>query len=102
MANITFQGVVATDGSTRITCTTTTLTIHSIIITNNSVNYVLTYNRCSIDLPTITIVPIYELTLDAGDTIRDTEEYVLNTGEYIQLISDVAGSTTYSITATAS
>jgi hypothetical protein len=47
----------------------------------------------------ITIVPIYELTLDAGDTIRDTEEYVLNTAEYIQLISDVAG-TTYSITAT--
>jgi hypothetical protein len=100
MANITFQGVVATDGSTKITCTGTTLTIHSIIITNNSANYVLTYNRCSVDLPTITIVPIYELTLDAGDTIRDTEEYVLNTAEYIQLISDVSGSTTYSITAT--
>jgi hypothetical protein len=98
MAYVTFQGVVATDGSTKITCTTSTLTVDSIIVTNNSANYVLTYNRCSIDLPTITIVPIYELTLDSGDTVTDTEQYVLNTGEYIQLISDVAG-TTYSITA---
>lgn len=97
--DVTFQGVVATDGSTKITCVGTKLTIHSIIINNAGSNYVLTYNRCSIDLPTITIVPIYEFTLDAGDTVRDTEEYVLNPGEYIQLISDVAG-TTYSITAT--
>lgn len=97
--DVTFQGVVATDGSTKITCTGVKLTIHSIIINNATANYVLTYNRCSIDLPTITIVPIYEFTLDAGDTVRDTEEYILDTGEYIQLISDVAG-TTYSITAT--
>ena len=97
--DITFQGVVATDGSTKITCTTAKLTIHSIIINNISSNYILTYNRCSIDLPVITIVPIYEFTLDAGDTIRDTEEYVLDNGEYIQLISNVAG-TTYSVTAT--
>jgi hypothetical protein len=97
--DVTFQGVVATDGSTKITCTGSKLTIHSIIINNGTSNYILTYNRCSIDLPTITIVPIYELTLDAGDTVRDTEEYVLNPGEYIQLISNVAG-TTYSITAT--
>lgn len=97
---ITYQGIVATDGSTKITCTGSKLTIHSIIINNGSLNYVLTYNRLSINLPTLTVVPIYELTLDAGDTIRDTEEYVLNPGEYIQLISDVAG-TTYSITATA-
>ena len=97
--DITFQGLVATDGSTKITCTGTKLTIHSIIVTNITSSYVLTYNRCSIDLPTITIVPIYEFTLDAGDTVRDTEEYILGYGDYIQLISNVPG-TTYSITAT--
>ena len=96
---VTFQGIVSTTGSTQITCTTTKLTIHSIIINNGSSNYVLTYNRYVVG-PPISLIPIYELTLDAGDTIRDTEEYVLNFGDYIQLISDVAATTTYSITAT--
>jgi hypothetical protein len=62
---------------------------------------VLTFNRFVFDPITVSLIPIYELTLDAGDTIRDTEEYVLNNSDYIQLISDVPG-TTYSITATAS
>jgi len=49
--------------------------------------------------PGIHKIPIYELSLDAGDSIRDTESYILFEGDYIQLISDVAG-TTYYIRAT--
>ena len=96
---VTYQGIVSTTGSTQIACTGTQLAIHSIIINNGSSNYVLTHNRY-VAGPPISLIPIYELTLDAGDTIRDTEEYVLNFGDYIQLISNVPG-TTYSITATA-
>lgn len=97
--DVTYQGIVSTTGSTQIACTTTKLVIHSIIINNGSSNYILTHNRY-VAGPPISLIPIYELTLDSGDTIRDTEEYVLNFGDYIQLISNVAG-TTYSITATA-
>jgi hypothetical protein len=98
--DVTYQGIVSTTGSTQITCTGVKLVINSIIINNGVSNYVLTYNRY-VAGPPISLIPIYELTLDAGDTIRDTEEYVLNPGDYIQLISDVAGTTTYSITAIA-
>ena len=100
MANIvTYQGIVSTTGSTQITCTGPKLTIHNIIINNGSSNYVFTLNRFVNDPPTFSLIPIYEFTLDAGDTIRDTEEYVLNFSDYLQLISNVPG-TTYSITAT--
>jgi len=101
MANVTYQGIVSTTGSTQIVCTGLSLVVHSIIINNASSNYVLTFNRFVFDPITVSLIPIYALTLDAGDTIRDTEEYVLNNSDYIQLISDVPG-TTYSITATAS
>ena len=39
--------------------------------------------------------PIYEFTLDEGDSVRDTNPYVLLKGSYLQLISDVAGTTYY-------
>ena len=95
---VIYQGNVALDCSTRITCTTTSLTINTIIINNLGSNYVFNLNRFETG-PGIHIVPIYELSLDAGDSIRDTESYMLSNGDYIQLISDVAG-TTYYIRAT--
>lgn len=101
MASVTYQGIVSTTGSTKIICTGLSLTIHNIIITNSTSSYVLTFNRFVYDPIVVSLIPIYELTLDGGDTIIDTEEYVLNNGDYIQLISNVPG-TTYSITANAS
>jgi hypothetical protein len=95
---IVYQGKIALDGSTRITCTTTSLTITTIIINNLGSNYVLNFNRFE-NGPGIHVVPIYELSLDAGDSIRDTEQYILGKDDYIQLISDVAD-TTYYIKAT--
>ena len=96
--NIIYQGKIALDGSTKITCTTTSLTIDTIIINNLDSNYVLNLNRFE-NGPGIHIVPIYELSLDAGDSIRDTEQYILGKDDYIQLISNVAD-TTYYIKAT--
>lgn len=92
------QGRVETDGSTRITCTTTSLTINSIVINNLDSNYVFNFNRFGTG-PGIHIIPIYELSLNAGDSIRDTESYTLRKNEYIQFISNVIG-TTYYIKAT--
>ena len=96
--NIIYQGKIALDGSTKITCTTTSLTIDTIIINNLDSNYVLNLNRFE-NGPGIHVVPIYELSLDAGDSIRDTEQYILGKDDYIQLISDVPD-TTYYIKAT--
>jgi hypothetical protein len=91
---VIYQGRVETDGSTRITCTTTSLTITSIVINNLDSNYIFNFNRFS-TAPGIHVIPIYELSLDAGDSIRDTESYILHTNDYIQFISDVPGTTYY-------
>jgi ABC-type microcin C transport system permease subunit YejE len=98
MEEVIYQGDVATDGSTKIFCTTSSLNITNIIIINTVSNYVFNLNKFKNDasLPT---VPIYELSLNAGDTVRDTDSYILYTFDYIQLISDVPG-TTYYIRAT--
>lgn len=91
---VIYQGHVATDGSTKITCTTTSLVINSIIINNIDNNYVFNLNRYMTG-PGIHEVPIYEFTLDAGDSIRDKESYFLSNGNYLQLISSVTGTTFY-------
>lgn len=98
MAVVVYQGHVATDGSTRITCTGTLLTVHNIIINNTASNYIFNLDRFTAG-PGIHQVPIYEFDLDAGDSIRDTEGYILNKGNYLQLTSSVPG-TTYYINAT--
>ena len=91
---VIYQGNVATDCSTKITCTTTSLTITNIIINNLDSNYVFNLNRF-MSGPGIHKIPIYELSLNAGDSIQDTQSYILFKGDYIQLISDVAGTTYY-------
>jgi len=96
--NIVFQGNVATDGSTKITCTTTSLVINEIIINNTDNNYNITINRFMTG-EGIHLIPIYEFALDLGDTVRDTEGYTLNQGHFLQLITNVNG-TTYYISAT--
>jgi hypothetical protein len=95
---VVYQGNVATDGSTKIFCTTSSLNITNIIINNFTSNYVFNFNRFKNDEPLVT-VPIYELSLNAGDSIQDTNSYILYTFNYIQFISDVPG-TTYYIKAT--
>ena len=91
---VIYQGNVATDCSTKITCTTTSLTITNIVINNLDSNYILNFNRFS-TAPGIHAIPIYELSLDAGDSIQDTQSYILFKGDYLQLISDVPGTTYY-------
>lgn len=92
MGAIVYQGNIAIDGSTKIPCTSGKLLITSIIINNLTLPYLLTVTKF---LSNTQSVPLYQLDLDAGDSVRDTEEYLLNTGDYIQILSDVAGGTYY-------
>lgn len=94
MANKVFQGHIATDGSTKIICTGSSMVIDTIIINNEDSNYVIEVSRFMAG-PGIHEVPIYTFLLDQGDTVRDTDEYILYTNNYIQLITDVPGTTYY-------
>ena len=90
--DLTYQGNVDTNGNTKIVNTTELILVVNSIIVNNlnsAYNFILYRGT-----PT-GIVPLYRLTLDAGDSIRDSENYILNIGEYLQLVSNVSGTTFY-------
>ena len=91
---VIYQGHVAIDGSTKIMCTTSSLVINSIIINNLDSNYIFNLNRFMTG-PGIHEVPLYELHLNQGDSIRDLETYFLSKENYLQLISNVPGTTFY-------
>lgn len=92
---IIYQGTVSVNGTTRINCTTKSMVITNIIINNPTDPYIFTLNRFKTTPGVNTSVRIYKFELDAGDSIRDTGSYILFTGNYLQLISDVPGTTYY-------
>lgn len=88
------QDTIALDGSTKIQCTTTSLTINNIIINNpTNVPYTITVNRYLACKDTTT--QLYYFELDAEDVLKDNTPYPLKLGDYLQLITDVAGTTFY-------
>ena len=94
-----FQGEIALDGSTKIVATSSAIIVTSIIINNISDNYSLILYRCSGSNPK-NIIPIYRFDLDAGDTIRDSEEYILNIGDSLKLVTNIPNTTYYIKTTT--
>ena len=92
--NIVYQGKIALDGSTKISCTTASMTITLMVFNNIGANYILTVSRFETG-PGIHEVPIYKLELDAGDSVRDTTGYILSQGDYIRLESTVADTSYY-------
>jgi hypothetical protein len=88
--NVTFQGTIPSCSS-RITCTTTSLTINDISINNTSA-YTFTLRRYTSGQGTVLI---YTFDLNAGDNVRDNETYILNTGDYLELTSSIPGTTFY-------
>ena len=94
MMNVIYQGKVDAIDGTRIVCTTDKLTISSIVINNLDSNYIFTLNRFETG-PGIHSVPMYKFELDAGDSIRDNEGYILSKGDYLELLSDVIDTTFY-------
>jgi len=91
---VIYQGNVALDGSTRIISNIGTLVINTIIINNPISNYVFTLNRY-MTASGISQVLLYTFELNAEETLRDTQTYTLNLNNFIELISDVPGTTFY-------
>ena len=91
---VIYQGNVALDGSTRIIGNTGTLVINTIIINNPISNYVFTLNRY-MTTSGISQVLLYTFELNAEETLRDTQTYTLNLNNFIELLSDVPGTTFY-------
>ena len=92
--DVIFQGHVAIDGSTKILCSSNSLIIDTIIINNLDSDYIFTLSRFMTG-PGIHEIPIYSLGLSVGDSIRDTDTYILEKNNYLQLTSDVVGTTFY-------
>ncbi len=84
------QGAVLIDGSTRITCTSGLLTITTLIVNNPSEDYHFLLTKVTDEQ-----IPLYRFDLEAGDTLRDTYNYRLQSGESLQLITNVEGTTFY-------
>jgi hypothetical protein len=89
-----YQGEINLDGSTSIDAIDTTIIINKIIINNLSSDYYLILYRKSADSPN-NIVPIYKFNLDLGDTVRDTENYILNPGDSLIFVTNVIKTTYY-------
>ncbi len=88
-----YQGEVSDIGETEIICTTSSLTINQIVVNNPNKDYLIIVTKVDDQQ-----VPLYRFELDMGDTLRDTHQYILFTGEKLQLVTNVPG-TTYSINA---
>jgi len=99
MAYTKYYGTVATNGSTKITCTAGTLNIVKIGVSNTVSDFTITA-KIFIQKPFSQVdeVPVYTFNLDMGDNLRDSEQYMLNIGDYLQLVTNVAN-TKYQITA---
>ena len=92
--DVIFQGHVAIDGSTKILCSSNSLIIDTIIINNLDSDYIFSLSRFMTG-PGIHEIPIYNLQLSQGDSIRDTDTYILEKNNYLQLTTDVVGTTFY-------
>jgi len=90
-----YQGHVSPDESTKIVCTGTSMIVKSIIINNVDTAYTIIVNRFMTG-PGIHRILLYDFLLDAGDTVRDFDEYILYKNNYIELITNVPG-TSYCI-----
>lgn len=95
MADITGQGEVDIAGTTlAVGQTASVLLLRSLTIRfYNPAAYVVTVKRY--ESLTGTTETLFELTLDAGDTVTDTTPYVLNDGDELIAYSNVPGTSYY-------
>ena len=92
--NKIYQGNISTEFGTKIICNSDKMIINTIIINNTETNYIISINTF-IGNPGIHKIPIYTFSLNAGDTVRDTDEYILYKDNYLELNSNVAGTSYY-------
>lgn len=95
MAEFSKQGDLSTSGTILYTGSTggASLTKVSNLRFNNPAAYTLKLEKFEASSGLTTV--IYDLTLDAGDTVTDNLNYALNPGDQLIATSDIAGTTYY-------
>lgn len=89
-----YQGNIRTDGSTKIICEDVSMTIININITNPTSISRLNVSKFMTG-DGIHEVPLYNFELMDGDVVTDNTPYILYLDSYLQLISDVVGTSYY-------
>lgn len=96
MAEFSYQGVLAVTGTTLATGSDIESPILTKIVSlrfNNPAAYVLQLYKYEASTATTSL--IYELNLDAGDTVTDALVYALNPGDTMTAYSNIVGTTYY-------
>lgn len=94
MAEFSTQGELSLTGTVILTGTNTLLLTKVLSLRfNNPAAYTVQLYRY--DASTTNTYLIYELSLDAGDTLTDTLTYALNADDQLIAYSDIAGTTYY-------
>lgn len=89
---LTNQGIVSVTGTVIAKAKGSSIRVDKIIINNTTVPYTISlykYNHNSGS----DLVLIYKYDLDAGDSVVDTDGYLLNPEDYIKAFSSVANTT---------
>jgi|LauGreDrversion4_2_1035121.scaffolds.fasta_scaffold127327_3 hypothetical protein len=96
MGEFSYQGVLAVTGTVLATGNADkSLTLTKVVNLrfNNPAAYILQLYKY--EALTATTSLIYELTLDAGDTVTDSLAYALNPGDTMTAYSNIVGTTYY-------
>lgn len=93
---VVYQGKIALNGSTKIICDSDYLSILFINIVNVDNNYTFNLKRYNNGVKD-SLISLYQFELEAGDVIKDDSKYILNKGNYLQLLSNNAETTYYII-----
>lgn len=89
---LTNQGIISSGGSILIKAKTFPVRVDKIIINNTLVPYIISLYKYNYNSGRDLIL-IYKFDLDAGDSVIDTDGYILNPEDYIKAVSTAAGTT---------
>lgn len=92
--NLVFQGTIDVSSGTQIECAYENMLISVMVFNNITGNYTLTVKRLETEAGPLETL-LYEFQLDNGDSVRDTTQYKMSKGDYINLESTQADTTYY-------
>lgn len=92
--NLVFQGTIDVSSGTQIECAYDNMLITVMVFNNITGNYILTVKRLETEAGPLQTL-LYKFQLDNGDSVRDTTQYKMSKGDYINLESNLADTTYY-------
>lgn len=92
--NLVFQGTIDVSSGTQIDCAYDNMLITVMVFNNITGNYTLTVKRLETEAGPLETL-LYKFQLDNGDSVRDTTQYKMSKGDYINLESTQPDTTYY-------